>query len=184
MSSSPKYLVYSLMFILFIICKNAHSAFIPLFSKKDVKVELVTSKGKIVILLHSKTIKHRDNFIKLINNGFYDGVLFHRVINGFMAQAGDPNSKNPDFKGDLGNQSEGKTISAEFYKEYYHKKGALAAARMGDQVNPLKESSGSQFYLVQGQVYSLAQLQQIELKINSQKERALVGTFLDRKSVV
>ena len=92
--------------------------------------------------------------MKLIEEGFYDGVKFHRVIKGFMAQAGDPNSKKNDFIGQLGQKSYGETIPAELISEYIHKRGALAAARMGDNVNPEKKSSGSQFYLVQGKTYS------------------------------
>ena len=163
------------MFVLLFISKNGSSN--SLISKGQVKIELITNKGNIVILLYPKTKKHQENFIKLVKEGFYDGVLFHRVIKGFMAQAGDPNSKDPNFNGSLGKESEGETIPAEFYQEYYHKKGALAAARMGDNVNPLKASSGSQFYLVQGQAYSIDQLQQMENKINSRKERELIDIF-------
>ena len=178
-SNTPNSLMFYLLFFLLFLGKNAQSMYLKDSDNKNVKIEIVTNKGKIVISLYSKTIKHKENFIKLVSSGFYNGVLFHRVIDGFMAQAGDPNSKIKDFKGELGEVSEGATIPAEFYPEYYHKKGALAAARMGDQVNPLKASSGSQFYLVQGQVYSIAQLQQIENKINSQKERELLGVFFN-----
>jgi len=170
-----KAIAISLMFVLLFISKNGSSN--SLISKGQVKIELITNKGNIVILLYPKTKKHQENFIKLVKEGFYDGVLFHRVIKGFMAQAGDPNSKDPNFNGSLGKESEGETIPAEFYQEYYHKKGALAAARMGDNVNPLKASSGSQFYLVQGKTYSIEQLQQMENKINSRKERELIDIF-------
>lgn len=111
--------------------------------------DIVTDLGTIKVKLYKKTPLHRDNFIKLANEGFYNGILFHRVINGFMIQTGDPLTKDPE-KGDLyGTGGPGYTIPAEFVNEYYHKKGALAAARRGDIANPTKASSGSQFYLVQ-----------------------------------
>lgn len=111
--------------------------------------DIVTDLGTIKVKLYKKTPLHRDNFIKLANEGFYNGILFHRVINGFMIQTGDPLTKDPD-KADLyGTGGPGYTIPAEFVNEYYHKKGALAAARRGDIANPAKASSGSQFYLVQ-----------------------------------
>ena len=111
--------------------------------------DIATSLGTIKVKLYSKTPLHRKNFAKLAYKGFYDGLLFHRVINGFMIQGGDPNSKDPSRQAEYGKGGPGYTIPAEFITEYKHKKGALAAARMGDAANPLKESSGSQFYLVQ-----------------------------------
>ena len=131
---------------------------------------MVTSEGTVSLKLYNETPLHRDNFKKLVENKFYDGIKFHRVINGFMAQAGDPNSKKDDFKGQLGQNSEGETIPAEINPKLFHKKGALAAARMGDNVNPEKKSSGSQFYIVQGRKLSLQQLTQMENRIN-QKEK-------------
>ena len=110
---------------------------------KMTKVKLETSLGDIVVELYNETPKHRDNFVKLVKEGFYDGVLFHRVINNFMIQTGDP----------------GYTIEAEFvFPKYFHKRGALAAARTGDQFNPERRSSGSQFYIVTGQVFGTEQL--------------------------
>lgn len=111
--------------------------------------DIVTDMGTIKVKLYSKTPLHRDNFVKLASEGFYDGVLFHRVINGFMIQAGDPLTKDPANKSRFGTGGPDYTIPAEFVPEYRHKKGALAAARRGDAANPLKESSGSQFYIVQ-----------------------------------
>ena len=105
---------------------------------------------------------HRDNFIELINKKFYDGILFHRVIPGFMIQAGDPNSKNAKSGDRLGSGNPGYTVPAEFRPQLYHKKGALAAARLGDQANPKKESSGSQFYIVTGKVWTNNELNQME----------------------
>ena len=132
----------------------------------ETRVEMITSKGTLILKLYNETPLHRDNFKKLVDNKFYDGIKFHRVINGFMAQAGDPNSKKDDFKGQLGQNSEGETIPAEINPNLFHKKGALSAARMGDNVNPEKKSSGSQFYIVQGRKLSLKQLTQMESNIN------------------
>ena len=150
------------------------------FVKKGDEVEVVmtTSKGELVLKLYNQTPIHRDNFIKHVNNQFYNGISFHRVIKNFMAQAGDPSSRDPEYSGNLGSNSEGETLPAEIFPSLFHKKGALAAARMGDQVNPEKRSSGSQFYLVQGKKYNRSQLTQMEARINQQKEGNLVGSFL------
>ena len=111
--------------------------------------DIITSMGVIKVKLYAKTPLHRENFEKLALNKYYDGVLFHRVILGFMIQGGDPLSKDPANKAKFGTGGPDYTVPAEFIPEYKHKKGALAAARRGDAVNPYKESSGSQFYLVQ-----------------------------------
>ena len=111
--------------------------------------DIVTNMGTMKIKLYSQTPLHRENFSKLALSGYYDGLLFHRVINGFMIQAGDPLSKDPEMKDKWGTGGPDYTIPAEFIPEYTHKKGALAAARRGDAANPMKESSGSQFYIVQ-----------------------------------
>ena len=111
--------------------------------------DIITSMGVIKVKLYAKTSQHRENFAKLALNKYYDGVLFHRVIRGFMIQGGDPLSKDPANKAKFGTGGPDYTVPAEFVPEYKHKKGALAAARRGDAVNPYKESSGSQFYLVQ-----------------------------------
>lgn len=116
----------------------------------DCLVELETEYGTMTILLYNATPQHRDNFIKLVEEGFYDDLLFHRVIEGFMIQGGDPQSKNASPKKQLGAGGPGYTIPAEFVDTLIHVKGALSAARQGDQVNPEKRSSGSQFYIVQG----------------------------------
>lgn len=108
-----------------------------------------TNLGTIKVRLYAKTPLHRANFSKLALSGFYDGTLFHRVIRGFMIQGGDPLSKDPENAARFGTGGPGYTVPAEFVKEYTHKKGALAAARRGDAANPMKESSGSQFYIVQ-----------------------------------
>lgn len=111
-----------------------------------------TSFGDMKLKLYNETPKHRDNFIKLANEGFYDSLLFHRVIDGFMIQGGDPASKTAKKGQNLGNGGPGYTLPAEIDSQYFHKKGALAAARLGDNVNPERKSSGSQFYIVQGRV--------------------------------
>ena len=117
---------------------------------QDCLVSMETTLGSLTIRLYDETPKHRDNFIKLAESGFYDGLLFHRVIDGFMIQGGDPNSKNAKPGQRLGSGGPGYTIPAEFSEKYAHVKGALSAARQGDQVNPKKNSSGSQFYIVHG----------------------------------
>ena len=154
------------------------------FVKKSDEVEVImtTSKGELILKLYNQTPIHRDNFVKLINNQFYNGISFHRVIKNFMAQAGDPNSRDPEYAGNLGNNSEGETLPAEIFPSLFHKKGALAAARMGDQVNPEKRSSGSQFYIVQGKKYNRNQLTQMEARINKQLEGNRVGIFLKDSS--
>lgn len=111
--------------------------------------DMTTNLGTIKIQLYAKTPLHRKNFAKLAYTGFYDGLLFHRVINGFMIQGGDPNTKDPEKVNEYGKGGPGYTVPAEILPEYKHIKGALAAARQGDEANPLRESSGSQFYLVQ-----------------------------------
>lgn len=110
--------------------------------------EIVTTMGTIKVKLYSQTPKHRDNFAKLAFEKFYDGILFHRVIYGFMIQTGDPLTKDAANASRFGTGGPGYNVPAEFVPEYTHKKGALAAARRGDAVNPYKESSGSQFYIV------------------------------------
>lgn len=125
---------------------------------KNQHILIETSLGDIEILLYDDTPIHRDNMIKLVQDGFYDGQLFHRVIKNFMIQGGDPYSVNAARGQRLGTGGPGYRIPAEFRDNHFHKKGALAAARMGDATNPQKESSGSQFYIVQGQVFSTDQL--------------------------
>lgn len=110
--------------------------------------DIITNYGRIRVKLYSKTPKHRDNFAKLALTGYYDGLLFHRVINNFMIQGGDPLTRDPENEPRYGTGGPDYTIPAEFVPEYTHKKGALAAARRGDAANPYKESSGSQFYIV------------------------------------
>ncbi len=129
-------------------------------AKKDYLVVIGTPSGDMTVLLSEKTPLHRENFIRLAQEGFYNGLLFHRVIEGFMIQGGDPESKNAPAGAALGNGSHGPRIPAEFNPGLYHKKGALAAARDN---NPKKESSGCQFYIVQGKKWKEDELgKQIE----------------------
>ncbi len=130
--------------------------------RKDVLLQ--TSMGNIIVRLSDATPLHRDNFIKLVKSKFYNGILFHRVINKFMIQAGDPDSRNAAPGKPLGEGGPGYTVPAELRPELFHKKGVIAAAREGDDVNPLKASSGSQFYLTQGRVFTSVQLDSLEIK--------------------
>ncbi len=123
------------------------------------RVLLETTYGEIEIALYNETPQHRDNFIKLVNDGTYDGVLFHRVINNFMIQTGDPDSKTATVDALLGSGGPGYDLPAEIvYPKLFHKRGAVAAAREGDETNPERKSSGSQFYIVTGRRYSEYQL--------------------------
>ena len=126
------------------------------------RVQLTTDSGVIVLRLYNQTPLHRDNFLKLVKQHYFDSLLFHRVIKNFMIQGGDPNSKNALPKVLLGNGGPGYTIPAEFDSTLFHKKGVLAAARQGDDVNPKKASSGSQFYIAQGKVFTDAGLDSVE----------------------
>lgn len=144
-------------------------------AKDDAKVLIHTSEGDITVLLYGDTPRHRDNFLKLVEENFYDSTLFHRVINEFMVQAGDPDSKTAKPGQQLGSGDPGYTIPAEFYyPHHFHKRGALSAARTGDQVNPKKESSGSQFYIVTGKKYSAAELSQMSEQM---KQQAMYNIF-------
>lgn len=134
---------------------------------KPVKPDVVisTAYGDIKIKLYDDTPLHKANFLKLASEGLYDSTLFHRIIKDFMIQGGDPYSKDPAKKNMAGTGGPGYTLPAEITAAHYHKKGALAAARMGDQMNPKRESSGSQFYIVQGKPATPAELDRIEKSI-------------------
>ena len=152
-------------FILFCIAVGffACSTISNLTKLKESKVQIETTQGVIVVKLYNETPLHRDNFVKLVKERFYDGVLFHRVIADFMIQGGDPDSKTAKPNASLGNGDVGYTIPAEFKTPaIYHKKGALAAAREGDGVNPQKASSGCQFYIVEGKTFTDAELSTME----------------------
>lgn len=133
-----------------------------------------TTKGDIKLKLYNETPRHRDNFIQLVKNGQYEGLLFHRVIKDFMIQGGDVTSKNAPMNKSLGAGDLGYTIPAEFvYPKYFHKKGALCAARTGDEVNPEKASSASQFYIVTGKVYRESDLKQIEKQLENALKQSI-----------
>ena len=125
--------------------------------------------GDIVVRLYDETPIHRDNFIKLAKEGYFDGTLFHRVIKDFMIQGGDPDSKGAPAGKMLGVGGPDYTLQAEIKDGIYHKRGALAAARQGDEVNPERRSSGSQFYIVWGQVYNEGQLRQFSKQLKMQQ---------------
>lgn len=129
---------------------------------KNQYVKITTNKGEVIIRLYNETPLHRDNFLKLTKEKYFDGTLFHRVIKAFMIQGGDPNSRDAKPEESLGNGGPKYTIPAEFNDNLFHKKGVLAAAREGDSSNPLKASSGSQFYIVQGKVWNDSTLNAVE----------------------
>ncbi len=133
--------------------------------KKDRKrdIELVTTEGTMVLRLSDSTPEHRDNFLRLVKSHYLDSMLFHRVIKGFMIQAGDPASIRALARVPLGNGGPAYTLPAEMVPSLFHKKGALAAARQGDNVNPERRSSGSQFYIVQGRTFTDTQMDSIEV---------------------
>lgn len=140
-------------------------------NEKETKVVFETTLGNIVVKLYDETPKHRDNFLKVVNDSVYNGVLFHRVIKDFMIQTGDPSSKTAEAGQQLGSGDLGYTVEAEFvYPQYFHKKGALAAARTGDAVNPERRSSASQFYIVTGKTYSPQQVEMMEQRMGDQKK--------------
>jgi peptidylprolyl isomerase len=140
-------------------------------------VLIKTSLGDMKIKLYDNTPIHRDNFIRLVNSRFYDGISFHRVIKNFMIQAGDPETKSPSSK-KITDSLKTYTIPAEFNPMYFHKKGALAAARQGDDVNPQKRSSGTQFYIVEGVKSTDDELNQIELRTNSIIKQSKFNSFI------
>lgn len=144
-------------------------------------VDIETNMGPIKVKLYDDTPLHRDNFLKLAKEGFYDGVLFHRVIKDFMVQAGDPSSKNAESGAMLGAGDPGYTLEAEIdYPKHFHKYGALAAARTGDNVNPEKRSSGSQFYIVTGQKYTESQLKSMAEQMSYNARQAYFRDLVNK----
>ena len=150
------------------------------------KLKINTTEGEIIVRLYDDTPQHRDNFIKLAKEGYFDGTLFHRVIKDFMIQGGDPDSKGAPAGKRLGTGGPGYTIPAEFvYPQRFHKRGALSAARQGDEVNPMRESSGSQFYIVWGKTYKAAELKQMERQLAMQQEQAVFNQLVaDNKAKI
>jgi len=140
----------------------------------ETQVRMQTNLGTITLKLYNETPLHRDNFIKLVKDGQYEGLLFHRVINEFMIQGGDVTSKNAPLNKQLGAGDLGYSVPAEFvYPRYFHKRGALCAARTGDDSNPEKASSASQFYIVTGKVYSEGEIKQLEKQKESRLKQAI-----------
>jgi cyclophilin family peptidyl-prolyl cis-trans isomerase len=160
-------LIVSLILLAIVSCSRAQP-------DEHADVLIKTELGDIKIVLFDDTPEHKKNFIKLAREGFYDGVLFHRVMPDFMIQGGDPNSKNAEAGTRLGVGNPGYTIPAEIKDKYYHKKGAVAAARKGGPSNPDKRSSGSQFYIVQGFVHRTGQLDTMELAINNRAKNEIL----------
>ena len=142
------------------------------------KVKIQTMLGDIIVRLYDETPIHRDNFIKLVKEGYYDGTLFHRVIKDFMIQGGDPDSKGAPAGKMLGVGGPDYTLEAEIEEGLFHKRGALAAARQGDEVNPERRSSGSQFYIVWGQVYNEGQLRQFSKQLKMQKVQSVFNQLV------
>ncbi len=152
-------------------------------AESETKVLIKTSLGDITIKLYNETPQHRDNFIKLVEEHFYDSTLFHRVIRDFMVQAGDPESKNAEKYAQLGAGGPGYNIPAEFvYPKYFHKRGALSAARQADQVNPERQSSGSQFYIVTGKKYGKYDLQDMEKQMSDRRGQGLFDRLCAQNS--
>lgn len=149
--------------------------------EKDQYVQISTTMGDIVVRLYNETPQHRDNFLKLVNEQFYDSLLFHRVINKFMIQGGDPDSRAAKPGQQLGQGGNGYTIPAEINDQFFHKKGALAAARQADQVNPKRESSGCQFYIVHGKTFSPKELTDMETSKNKALKEKLFQKYLNRE---
>lgn len=146
-------------------------------TEKVYYVVVETDYGNMRVELYNETPKHRDNFLKLVREGFYDGLLFHRVIKNFMIQGGDPYSKDAKPGQPLGAGNLGYTVPAEFNSNLFHRKGALAAARQGDNVNPQRRSSASQFYLVQGKVSSRQELQMMSQRMGKKFSEEQIKTY-------
>ena len=164
--------ILTILFIFFLMgCKTSEET-------KDL-IRIETEHGDMIIKLYDNTPDHKANFIKLVEDKFYDGLLFHRVIKDFMIQTGDPSSKDAKAGVPLGYDGPGYTIPAEILPQNYHKKGAIAAAREGDGANPEKKSSGSQFYIVQGKQFAPDELLQIENYINTKKKQAFIQKYIE-----
>jgi cyclophilin family peptidyl-prolyl cis-trans isomerase len=164
-------------FALVIICLSLFVTLSPGQSEnktEEKKVQIVTEFGTIRIKLYNETPLHRDNFLNLVSNGFYNDLLFHRVIQGFMIQGGDPDSKNAEPGQRLGKGDLNYTIPAEINPKFFHRKGVLAAARQGDQINPEKRSSASQFYILQGKVFRPGELDSLQIQMEESRKMSLM----------
>jgi cyclophilin family peptidyl-prolyl cis-trans isomerase len=190
-----KYLKWFLFIGLILYSIGATAQSLTKLKRKDRKrdIEMVTTEGTIILRLSDSTPLHKDNFLRLVKSKYFDSLLFHRVIQYFMIQGGDPKSKNATPGQPLGDSSAPYTIPAEFMVSLFHKRGVLAAARESDDVNPQKASSGSQFYIVQGKKYTDSQLDSVEIKRLKRKipeyqrevYKSLGGTpFLDQNYTI
>ena len=146
--------------------------------RQTMNIKISTTIGDITVRLYDETPLHSDNFVKLAKEGYYDGTIFHRVIKNFMIQGGDPDSRNPAPGAHYGTGGPGYTIEAEIKPGIYHKRGALAAARQGDEVNPERRSSGSQFYIVWGDVYKEGQLAQLSKQLEMQAQQGIFNSLV------
>jgi len=164
--------IISVLLLILVSCKQ---------DKKEDLVSISTPYGEIVVRLYDKTIRHHQNFLSLAETGFYDSTLFHRVINGFMIQGGDPDSKYAKPGQFLGDGDTNYTLPFEYVPEYIHKRGVLAAARESDDVNPGKESSGCQFYIVQGKKFTDEELNAVELKVERHTKQYILLNILKKQ---
>lgn len=172
------FFIFAALLSLFVSCS---------FSQNDNEEKIViieTTLGNIKVKLSNETPLHRDNFIKLVKDDYYDGLLFHRVIDDFMIQSGDPATGKTPSTDQISNHGPGYTIPAEFNPSLFHKKGALAAAREGDKVNPDKRSSGSQFYIVQGKTFTDKELDSIEKRITDQQKQSLFFKYINEEKAM
>lgn len=165
--------ILSLLFVTFLLTACAQNN-----SKKEQVVTIKTQYGNMVAILYDETPKHKENFLKLAKSKFYDSLLFHRCVEGFMIQGGDPDSKKATAGQALGRGGPGYTVEAEIKPKFFHERGALSAARLGDQMNPTKASSGSQFYVVQGKRISEAELTTLEQNITYSRKNLLLREIL------
>ena len=176
--TTKRYFIIILIISLFSMSCNSKKT-TDVAQNNNVNVAIETTMGNIVVKLYNETPAHRDNFVKLVKEGYYNGTLFHRVINQFMIQGGDGDSRNAKPGQQLGTGGPDYTIPAEFvYPRYFHKKGALAAARQGDNTNPTKASSGSQFYIVTGNVIPEGQIAQFERQMQMQREQTVFNELV------
>lgn len=165
-------ILFSLLIIAFAACTS---------KPKDTLVNITTPYGDIVVKLYDSTAKHKENFIKLADAGYFNGTLFHRVIQKFMIQGGDPTSRNAKAGVLLGDGDTSYTIPFEYISSYLHKRGAFAAARENDDENPLKASSASQFYIVQGKVFTNDELDAVELKVERRTKQYIMMDLLKKE---
>ncbi len=165
-------IIIAFLALLFVACNS---------KPKDTLVSIQTPYGEIIVKLYDSTVKHKENFINLADAGYFDSTLFHRVIEKFMIQGGDPTSRHAEAGAFLGDGDTNYTIPFEYIKSYLHKRGAFAAARENDDINPLKASSASQFYIVQGKVFTNDELDAVELKVERRTKQYIMMDMLKKE---